>query len=81
MTPIESMFEIKAAVLGLEKYLLVKDAVVVKRAQGKYEKLIERFFQENENLLAPQQHYACIHDMGYFLSLIESAIECYYLEH
>lgn len=80
MTPIDSMLEIKTAVLDLEKYLLSKDVVVVKRAQGKYENLIDRFFQENENLLAPQQHKACIHDMGYFLSLIESAIELYYLE-
>lgn len=34
MTPVESMFEIKAAVLGLEKYLLSKDAVVLKRQNG-----------------------------------------------
>lgn len=80
MTPTDSMFEIKAAVLDLEKYLLSKDKVVVIRAQGKYEKLIDRFFQENENLLAPQQRKACIRNMGYFLSLIESAIEHCYLE-
>ena len=77
MMPLESMLEIKADVLYLEKYLLSKDKVVVIRAQRKYEKLIHRFFKENQNLLAPQQRKPCIHDLGYFLSLIELAIEYY----
>lgn len=53
MTPIESMFEIKTTVLGLEKYLLAKDAVVFKKTHGKYVRLIDRFFKENESILPP----------------------------
>ncbi len=80
MTPIESLYEIKAGVLDLQKYLLSKDAGVSKRAQIKYEQWVDRFFRENGNCMAPQQRYACVHDLGYFLSLIELAKEYYDLE-
>jgi hypothetical protein len=80
MTPIESIYEIKSAVLDLQRYLLSKDVVVSKRAQKKYEQWVDRFFRENESFVAPQQRYACVHDLGYFLSLIESAKEYYDLD-
>lgn len=80
MTPLESIFQIKNAVLDLQRYLMSKDTVVSRRAQKKYEQWVDRFFRENENLLAPQQRYACVHDLGYFLNLIESAKEYYDLD-
>lgn len=77
MTFTESIYEIKSGVLDLQRYLLSKDAVVSIRAQKKYEQWVDRFFRENENFLAPEQRYACVHDLGYFLSLVESAKEYY----
>jgi len=47
MIPVESIYEIKTAVLSLQKYLLSKDAVVSKRAQIRYEEWVDRFFREN----------------------------------
>jgi len=79
MTHVNSMNEIKTAVLELQKDIWSNDTVASWKAQIRYEKLVDRFFIENENLLAPPQKKVCIHDMGYFLSLIESAIE-YYIE-
>ena len=79
MANLDSIFEIKAAVIDLEKYLRSKDSIVSKKAQRKYERLVGRFFEENEEYLAPQQKVGCVRDMGYFLSLLESAIDqCYF---
>lgn len=80
MTAIESIYEIKSAVLDLQRYLLSKVAVVSKRAQIKYEQLVDRFFRENENLVAHQQRHSCSHDLDYFLNLLESTAEYYYFE-
>jgi hypothetical protein len=80
MTPIESIFEIKSAVLDLFRYTPSYDAVVKKKIQEKYLKLIDRFFRENESLVKPEQRYPCLQDMDYFVKLMDEAIEHYYLE-
>ena len=41
MTPIESIYEIKSAVIDLQKYLCSKDRGVSKYAQTKYEPWVE----------------------------------------
>jgi hypothetical protein len=80
MTAIESIYEIKEAVLDLQRYLLSKVAVVSKKAQIKYEQLVDRFCRENENLVAPQLRHSCLDDLDYFLNLMESTKEYYYFE-
>ena len=77
MTPIESIYEIKAAVIDLQKYLSSKDRVVSKRAQIKYEQWVDRFFRENKSFIKPEQSFSCLHDPVCFLKLMESAIEYY----
>jgi hypothetical protein len=77
MTPIESIYEIKSAVIDLQKYLCSKDRVVSKRAQIRYEKWVDRFFRENKSFIKPEQRFFCLHDPVCFLSLMESAIEYY----
>jgi len=77
MTPVESIYEIKTAVLSLQKYLLSKDAVVSKRAQIRYGEWVDRLFRGNEGLTAPQHRHACLQDFEYFPSLIESTEEYY----
>ena len=77
MTPIESIYEIKAAVLDLQRYLQSKDKVVSYRAQKRYEQWVERFFRENVNLLEPEKRSIFLHDFDYFLKLLGSTIEYY----
>jgi hypothetical protein len=77
MTPIESIFEIKAAVLDLQRYLQSKDKMVSTRAQMKYKQWIDRFFRENVNVVESEKRNICLHDFDYFLKLLESTIEYY----
>jgi hypothetical protein len=80
MTHIESIFEIKSAVLELARYTPSKDAIVKKKVQKKYLKLIDRFFSENEKFVKPEQRYKCLQNMDYFMGLMDEAVDHYYLE-
>jgi len=77
MTPIESIFEIKEAVIDLQKYLNSKDRIVSKRAQMRYEQWVDRLFRENRNFIKPEQRCSCLDDPACFLKLIDTAIEYY----
>lgn len=77
MTPVESIDEIKSSVIELQEYLCSKDRVVSKRAQIKYEPLVDRFFRENSSFIKPEQRFPCLQDTDYFLKLMDSAIEHY----
>lgn len=46
----------------------------------KYQKLLDRFFRENEKFVKPQQRQSCLHDPCYFLILMDEVVEKYYLE-
>jgi hypothetical protein len=75
MTPIESIYEIRAAVHDLRRYIQSKDKVVSHRAQHWYEQWVDRFFRENVNVVEPEKRNTCLHDVDYFLKLLESTIE------
>ena len=79
MTPIESIYEIKSAVLDLQKYLLSNDPIVSKKARLKYEQLVDLFFKGHANFIKPEQRSYCLTDFDYFMSLIGKIAECYYL--
>ena len=80
MTPIESIYEIKSAVVDLEKYLCSRSRVVSKYAQTKYEPWVNRFFRENEEFVKPEQRQSCLQDLDYFLRLMDNTVEQYYLD-
>ena len=80
MTPIESIYEIKSAVIDLQKYLCSRSRVVSKYAQTKYEPWVNRFFRENEKLVKPEQRLSCLQDLDYFLRLMDNTVEQYYLD-
>jgi len=80
MTPIESIYEIKSAVVDLQKYLCSKNRVVSKYAQTKYEPWVNRFFRENEKLVKTEQRQSCLRDLDYFLKLMDNTVEQYYLD-
>ena len=77
MTRQESIDEIRALILDLEKYLTSPIQGVRYRAKKQYAELINRFFRENKNFLAQQQSLACLDDIQYFMSLLQAA-EGYY---
>jgi len=78
MTPIESIYEIRAAVIDLQRHLNEKKPVVYHRAYERYEKLVDRFFRENKNYVIPEQRIQCLDDSNYFMELMNAAIEYYY---
>ena len=80
MTPIESIYEIKSAVVDLQKYLCSRSRVVSKYAQTKYEPWVNRFFRENEKFVKPEQRQSCLQDWDYFLRLMDNTVELYYLD-
>ena len=79
MTPIESIYEIKAAVLDLQKYLRFKDPIVSKKARIKYEQLVDVFFRDNKGSETTKQRQECLNDQGFFMKLMDEAVEYYYL--
>jgi hypothetical protein len=84
MTPIESIFEIKSAVLDHRQYLQSKDKVVCFSAQIKYEEWIDRFIREKINLLKPEKRRSLrilyLQGFDYFIKLLESTVEHYGFE-
>jgi nucleoside-triphosphatase THEP1 len=77
MTPIESIYEIRSSVLDLQRYLQSKDKVVIVSARERYNRLVDRFFRENVNIIEPEKRNTCLHDVDYFLKLLESTVEYY----
>ena len=81
MTAIESIYEIRSAVLDLQRYLQSKDKVVSYRAQERYKEWVERFFRENVNVIELEKRrslrFLCLQDFNYFLKLLESTAEYY----
>jgi hypothetical protein len=78
MTPIESIYEIQSEAIDLQKYLNVKRSVVYGRAYERYEKLVNRFFRENVNVVEAEKRNICLDDVDYFLKLLDETVEHYY---
>jgi len=78
MTPIESIYEIKADVVHLQRYLNNKSPVVAHRARERYEQCVDKFFRENKNYVKPEQRIQCLDDSNYFLELMNTILEDYY---
>ena len=67
--------QMKQEALSLSNRLQSSDDAEVKAAMGEYLQLVNRFYEENEHLMAPQQYEAAKKDFEYFLRLIELAQE------
>jgi len=78
MTPIESIYEIRSDVLDLQKYLSGKKTIVYYRAYERYEKLVNRFFRENVNIVESEKRNICMDNVDYFLKLLESTVDDYH---
>jgi len=62
--------QMKQEVLSIHKKLQSSDAEEVKAAMGEYLQLVDRFYEENKYLLAPQQHATAKKDFKYFMRLV-----------
>lgn len=54
MTNIESIYEIKSAALNLRRYASSNNEYVSDTVMVKYQKLLDRFFRENESFVTRQ---------------------------
>ena len=79
MTPLESIYEIRSAVFDLQRYLKDKSPVVSRRAQEQYVKWVDRFFRENIGVVDPEKRITCQQDFDYFIKLLDTTAENYYL--
>ena len=70
---LESLYEIKLQALRIEPYLEGGD----EKAKATYGNLVDRFYQENEEMMAPQQYEAAKKDFEYFMRLVELALAYY----
>ena len=65
----------KQEALRIYNTLQSSDAEAVKADMGEYLQLVDRFYEENEHLMAPQQYATAKKDFEYFMRLIVLAEE------
>lgn len=66
--------------MEIQDRLRSSDIEVVKVDEKDLERLLEAFYDENKDMLAPQEHETAKKDFGCFLTLIEMAIGYYAAE-
>lgn len=74
MSILDTMKEILHAVESLEDDLRGLDKAKAEAAQEQYNELLNKFYKENQDILASQQYEAAKKDFEYFLRLLELAI-------
>lgn len=75
MARLESLTYIKESALFLIDSLVSENAFAALSARMQFGFLVDRFYQENKDFIAPQQYEAAKRDFEYFLVLVELAIE------
>ena len=77
LTKLNKIIQIRQEVLDIRNGLMCSDIEVITAAEKDLEQLLERFYDENQDMMARQQFDAAKKDLGYFLVLIEMAIGYY----
>ena len=77
LSKLNKMIQIRQEALDIQVRLMDSDINVVSGAEKDLEQLFERFYDENQDMIAPQQYEAARKDSGYFLTLIEMAVGYY----
>jgi hypothetical protein len=80
LSKLNVMVEIRRMALDVQVRLMDSDINVVTDAEKDLEQLLDWFYNESQDMIAPQQYNAAKNDFGYFLQLIEMAIG-YYVPH
>lgn len=71
------MIPIREEAMDIQDRLMSSDVAVVREAEKDLERFMEKFYDENKDMMAPQQHETAKKDFGYFIALIETAIGYY----
>ena len=73
----KTMLQIMEEALDLQDGLENSDTSVVRAAERDLQKLVDRFYHENQDLMAPGQYEAAKKDFEYFTTLVEMALVHY----
>ena len=74
---LNTMTQIREEALNIRDRLMGSKIEVIETAEKDLERLLERFYGENKDMMAPQQYEAARKDFGYFLTLVEMAVGYY----
>jgi hypothetical protein len=77
MSKLDAIADIKMAALFLQKNLMGRNPETVRSAENELARLVDRFYDENRDLVSPDQYQAARNDYDYFMILVEMAIEHY----
>ena len=77
LSKLNVVMEMRRLALDIQVRLMDSDINVVSGAERDLEQLLERFYDENQDMMARQQFEAAKKDFGYFQVLIEMAIGYY----
>jgi hypothetical protein len=77
LSSLKKMLQIRQEALDIRDRLMGSQIEVITRAEKDLERLLERFYAENKDLMPPQQYEAAKKDFGYFLTLVEMAVAYY----
>ena len=74
---LESLHEIKLKALQIQSCLEGADELWSEKIKETYRDLVDRFYQENEDMIPPQQYEAAKKDFEYFMRLVDLAMAYY----
>jgi hypothetical protein len=77
MTKLESLQDIKDTVAKLQETLMGTDIESIRMAEKALEQLVDRFYQENEDMMAVEQYKMAKKDFEYFMMLVDLAVAYY----
>jgi hypothetical protein len=77
MTTPELLKDLLVTIQCLKKELAGSDAEKVKVAQEAYQELLDGFYEEYQEMMAPQQYEAAKKDFDYFMRLVDLATAFY----
>jgi hypothetical protein len=75
---LESLRETKFTVLRLVPHLCEAEGAEFQKYLDEYNVLLDRFYQDNKNMIASEQYKAAQEDGEYFVRLVDLAIGYYY---
>jgi len=73
MTKLDNIIQIKEETLDIQSKLISSDVEEVMAAMKKYEQLVDWFYHESGDFMAPKQYEAAKKDLEYFIFLMELA--------
>ncbi len=77
MSKLDAVAEIKMAAIFLQKNLMGRNPEVVRSAENELALLVDRFYDENGELVSADQYQTARNDYDYFMILVEMAVEHY----